>query len=225
MLILTRTGSRLQERSKRPSLRRMPLRALVFLLGALLLPHAGSRATTVIPPTFDELVERAAVVARTRVLDTRCEWRGEGDDRHIVTIVSLAIDEPIVGNARGTIELEFFGGEIDGERQFISGQTTFAPGDEDILFVSGQNNAITPLVRMMYGRYLVAATDDGRRFVARNNGMPLASMAEVSSPMDGHGAAKSFAKLQDGALISPEAFAAAVRERASQAGRRDLPVK
>ncbi|MGH8017288.1 MAG: hypothetical protein ACREIA_03210 [Opitutaceae bacterium] len=133
------------------------LRALVFLLGAVLLSPPGSRATTVIPPTFDELVERSALVIRTHVVDTRCEWRGEGENHHIVTVVSLAVDETIVGDAAGTIELEFFGGEIDGERQFVSGQTLFARGQE--------------------------------------------------------------------ALISPEAFAAAIRERALQTGRGDISQK
>ena len=45
----------------------------------------------------EELVERSASVVRSRVSAVRCEWRGEGETRRIVTVVTFAIDETIVG--------------------------------------------------------------------------------------------------------------------------------
>ncbi len=181
-----------------------------------------SSATTVIPPTLDELVERAGSVVRTRALDTRCEWRGEGDERRIVTVVTFAVDETIVGPAQETVELEFLGGEIDGERMFVAGQTLFAPGHEDILFVSRQLNAVTPLVRMMFGRYLVAEHEDGRAFIARANGTPLLATDQVSAPINNPPEGEVLAMVLAAGPMTPDAFADAIRESARQQGRSDV---
>lgn len=181
-----------------------------------------SRATTVIPPTLDELVERSASVIRTRVLETRCEWRGTGDNRHIVTVVTFAVDESIVGAAQDSVALEFLGGEIDGERMFVAGQPRFAPGHEDILFVSRQTKTISPLVRMMFGRYLVAEHEDGREFIARANGAPLLATDQVSAPLENPPEDEVLAMVLAAGPMTPDAFADAIRESARRQGRTDV---
>lgn len=198
------------------------LRASAFAVALLASLCTKAGATTVIPPTLDELVERSATVIRTRVTATRCEWRGEGDERRMVTVVSVEVDETIVGPAVSTMELEFLGGEIGGERWVVAGQPRFAPGHEDILFVSRERGAITPLVRMMYGRYLVARADDGRAIVARANGAPLTSLAETATPL-GHvpeaDAIRAEALPQPLGIVE---FSAAIRESARRLGRTDI---
>ncbi|MBE2213351.1 MAG: hypothetical protein IAE82_05725 [Opitutaceae bacterium] len=198
------------------------LRALAAMAAAVLLAPGLSRATSVIPPTLDELVERADAVVRARVTGTRCEWWGEGDERHIVTVVSLAVNETLVGAHRSTLQLEFLGGEIDGQRLIVTGQTRFLPGGEDILFVSRERSALTPLVRMMYGRYLVGRSDEGRRFVARDNGVPLASTDEIATELASRPPGTVFAQIAAGRTVSPDDFADAVRASATRLGRTDV---
>src|ERR1017187_6152731 len=44
---------------------------------------ASLRATTVIPPTFDQLVSEAELIFEGTVTDARSQWTGEGAERHI----------------------------------------------------------------------------------------------------------------------------------------------
>jgi len=198
-----------------------PLRMVAALAVAVTLYGAAS-ATTVIPPSFDELVERSESVVRSRVSAMRCEWRGEGETRRIVTVVTFAIDETIVGTTAATVELEFLGGEIDGERMTIAGQTRFAVGQEDVLFVSRERGTITPLVRMMYGRYLVARRDDGARLMARADGTPLLALDQVSAPLGRPPTGEALAMALAADTYSPEEFADAIRETARRHGRTDV---
>jgi hypothetical protein len=198
------------------------LRVFTALAVTLLSCPVGTWATTVIPPSFDELVERADAVIRSHVTATRCEWRGEGETRRIVTVVSFTVDETIVGNAAQTIELEFLGGELDGERMVVAGQTRFAPGHEDILFVSRERGTVTPLVRMMYGRYLVARRDDGARLMARADGTPLLALDQVSAPLGRPPTGEALAMALAADTYTPAEFADAIRESARRQGRTDV---
>lgn len=194
--------------------------ALAVVLGCLAAP---ARATSVLPPTLDELVQDSAEVIRTHAVATRCEWRGTGEDRRIVTVVSFEVAETIVGKPRSTIELEFLGGEIGRERMFVLGQTAFAAGDEDILFVSRETSALTPLVRMMYGRYLVGTGAGGRALVARANGLPLVATGQIAAPMDDEETAReTAAMLLHASPMTPDEFSDAVRASARRQGRTDV---
>lgn len=198
-----------------------PMRLVPAVAAALCLCVVAA-ATTVIPPTFDDLVGHSESVVRTRVTDTRCEWRGTGDERRIVTVVTFAVDERIVGDAAASIDLEFLGGELDGERMIVAGQTRFAPGHEDILFVSRERGAVTPLVRMMYGRYLVARRDDGSRLMARADGTPLLALDQISAPLGRPPTGEALAMALAADTYSPEEFADAIRETARRLGRTDV---
>ncbi len=197
---------------------------VALTLATLLGCSVRSTATTIIPPTLDELVERSDTVVRTHATATRCEWRGEGEERRIVTIVSFAVDETIVGATVPVIELEFLGGEIEGERMIVAGQTRFAPGHEDILFVSRERGAISPLVRMTYGRYLVAERDDGSRLMARADGTPLLALDQISAPLGRPPTGEALAMALAADSFTPDEFADVIRESARRQGRTDVSV-
>lgn len=181
-------------------------------------------ATTVRPPTLDELVAHADCVVRGTVTATRSEWRQHEGERFIVTIVTVQVQEAIVGEGVGpSLELEFLGGEIDGQGLVVEGQPRFRPGDEDFLFIAGNGTRICPLVAMMYGRYLIAQDEAGQRLVARSNGVPLASVAEMAEPLDAPMSAARVQQLARSAALSPAEFAAAIRDSARRQGRRDIP--
>ena len=59
------------------------LRPLLLLFNALLV-LISARATTVIPPSFDELVDQAEFIFQGTVTEVKAQWVGEGGQRHIV---------------------------------------------------------------------------------------------------------------------------------------------
>lgn len=194
----------------------------VAALTAAALVASALDATTVLPPTFDQLVASAESVVRGTVLDVRCEWRGSEDERRIVTIVTVDVLETVVGQKSPQLELQFLGGEINGERLVVEGQPAFALGDEDFLFVAGNGQRICPLVGMMYGRYLVASDASGKELIARNNGVPLASVQEVVEPMGESSSRIMLHRPDSESALTPAAFADAVRESARRQGRSDI---
>jgi hypothetical protein len=90
----------------------------------------------------------------------------------------------IAGTPPNDVVLEILGGRVGNERMAVEGAPNFKVGDEDILFVRGNGHTIVPLVGMMHGRYPImreAAT--GRKYMARENRVPLADTAEISQPI------------------------------------------
>lgn len=191
--------------------RRTTLAVLVALLGGVF----SAFATTVRPPSFDQLVAESSSVVRATVVSKRCEWRTSGDSRFIVTVVSFDLNESITGEAPQRFELEFLGGEIGGEAVVVAGQPVFKPGDEDVLFVDRRKSSVCPLVAMMFGRYLVVQDADGQPFIARQNGVPLAAVEEVSTPLLDGPMAQRLMHMKLGTGMTPDAFAEAVRARAT----------
>src|SRR5437016_11891433 len=64
----------------------------------LVLIMAGAAlATTVIPPSFDDLVGRAEMIFQGTVTGVRSEWTGEGAQRHIMSYVTVKVEETIKG--------------------------------------------------------------------------------------------------------------------------------
>tara|TARA_R110002167_G_scaffold282461_1_gene487711 strand:+ start:37 stop:672 length:636 start_codon:yes stop_codon:yes gene_type:complete len=152
---------------------------LIFTLVALSTP--GLRATSVLPPEFEELVQESDFVVRGRVTAVESAWQVTGKSRVIVTKVSVEVLELIAGEAPSPLVLTMLGGKVGEQEMVVEGAPRFAVGEEDILFVQGNGRQVSPLTRMMHGRYRVekdAAT--GRSYVARNNGDPLTETSEVA---------------------------------------------
>jgi hypothetical protein len=145
---------------------------------------APAWALSVIPPTFDELIQNADTVVRSEVVSTRCEWRGEGTNRRIVTMVRLRIERCLVGEAAQEIEIQMLGGKLDGKGLEVSGMPNFHTGDRDILFIRNNGKSFCPLVAVGHGRYLIVQSEkNASAFVARNNGEPLVKTADHGCPV------------------------------------------
>jgi hypothetical protein len=65
----------------------------LLISGACLIFAGSALATTVIPPSFDELVSRAELIFQGSVTDVRSEWTGEGAQRHIMSYVTLKVED------------------------------------------------------------------------------------------------------------------------------------
>jgi len=146
------------------------IRLLLFLI-ATALSLNNTVATTVIPPTFDQLVEEAQLIFQGSVTDVRCQWVGEGAQRRIESFVTFLIEDPIKGEPGSTYTLRMLGGTIDGETMGIADAPIFKKGDRDILFVENNGNQFIPLVGIMHGRFRVRLDNlAGREIVTDNTG-------------------------------------------------------
>jgi hypothetical protein len=154
------------------------LRSLLPLLAAGL-ALTSVRATTVIPPTFDQLVADAELIFQGTVTDTRSQWTGAGTERHIMTQVTFQIEDAIKGAPGKTYTIQMLGGMVDGETMEVSDALRFKVGDRDILFVEHNGTQFMPLVGIMHGRFHVQADATGNYVVAKDNGAFLSDVAKL----------------------------------------------
>jgi hypothetical protein len=144
---------------------------------------AHAPATTVIPPTFEEMADRADVVFAGKALNARSEWRMVGTRRVIFTSVEFEVTEVLKGAAGRSITLQFLGGTIGDTTLEVAGTPRFATGERVILFVEKNGTRFSPIVGVFHGKFGVqrdAAT--GRDTVVQHDGKPLRAVAEI-----GHG--------------------------------------
>lgn len=155
-------------------------RTLIFLFGAFLVARAT--ATTVVQPTFDELVDEAQVIFEGTVTDVRGEWSGEGAQRGIVSYVTFQIEDALKGSPGTTYTLQMMGGTIGDETITIADAPVFKKGDRDILFVENNGRQFIPLVGIMYGRFrLKPDSVAGSEIVTDHAGQPVGGIAQLKS--------------------------------------------
>jgi hypothetical protein len=184
------------------------------LLAVLLLcSPVLAQATTVVPPSFPELSQKADYVVRARVTAVRHETRERNGRAVPYTKVELEILEVIAGEPPRPLVLTMLGGRVGDGELVVLGAPTFAVGDEDILFIRGNGRNFHPLFAMMHGRYPVKRDKaTGREFIARSNGVPMEDVAEVATPMTDAGAAQLQQRARKAAdALSPSEFAELIR--------------
>ena len=178
---------------------------LVFLVSVAL---SAARATTVIPPTFDELVTKAQIIFEGTVTGLRSEWTGQGTDRHIVTYVSFKIEDPIKGATGGDYTIRMFGGTVDGHTIEVADAPRFKVGDRDILFVENNGTQFIPLVGVMHGRFHVVADNNGaNEKIAKDSGATVADPTKLGQ--DENAAVT-------GTAMSKAQFKAAIRQKLAE---------
>jgi hypothetical protein len=182
-------------------------RSLMFLcLLALTVP--ALRATTVIPPTFDQLVDEADSIFEGTVTALRSEWTGEGANRHIVTYVTFRVEDAIKGALSGEYTIRMFGGTVDGQTMEVTDAPRFKVDDRDILFVTNNGTQFIPLVGIMHGRFHVLPDSTGaKEKVAKDNGAAVADLAKLGR--DEHAAVA-------GTPLSKAEFKAAIRQKIAE---------
>jgi hypothetical protein len=182
----------------------MKKRNYLTLIAGLIAGVASLSATTVIPPTFDQLVDQAQVIFHGTVTKVTSEWVGEGAERHIVSYITFKVKDSLKGSAGQNFTMRTFGGTVDGETMMIGDGPTFQIGDEDILFVENNGSQVVPLVGIMHGRFHVRKDASGREMVTTNEDQPLRNVARL-----GHAATAA----ETEATMSPAAFKAAIQTR------------
>src|SRR6184192_2856214 len=149
------------------------------VFGSFLIIACAALATTVIPPSFDDLVGRAEIIFQGTVTDVRSEWTGEGAQRHIMSYVTVKVEEAIKGNPGASVTLRMLGGTVGAETMEVADAPKFKAGDRDVLFVENNGTQFIPLVGIMHGRFRVQRDGNGRDTVFTNSGAPLSSADQV----------------------------------------------
>jgi hypothetical protein len=153
-----------------------------YLLPLLLMAVSVLRvtATTVVPPTFEQLVGQAEVIFQGSVTDVRSVWEGEGAQRHIETYVTFQVGDTIKGSATSTYTIQMLGGTVGDDTLVVTDAPKFHVGDNDILFVEHNGQQFVPLVGIMHGRFRVQHDDaSGRDIVLDNEGEPLRDVTKL----------------------------------------------
>jgi len=174
------------------------------------LAGASVRATTVIPPTFDQLVSDAEFIFQGTVTDTRSEWTGQGAERHIETYVTIKVEDAIKGVPGQSFILQVLGGTVNGETVEVTDTPRFKVGDRDILFVEHNGNQFVPLVGIMHGRFHVQQDAGGREIVTKDSGASLANVDKLGTDEEAAVA---------GPALSAADFKSAIRQKLSQSGK------
>jgi len=197
----------------------MQVRRLTPLVAALalLLTAPFARATSVIQPTFSEMVGAADYIVRVQVKSVTSSWRdnpSQPGERYIGSRIELAVRETIKGTPPQPLVLDVAGGRVGEDELVIDGAPKLEAGDECILFVRGNGRTFFPLVGLMHGYFPVyrdAVTK--RASVLRFNGVPLRSETELEPGAARVGNASTPA-------LTPEAF----RDRILLQQQRNLPL-
>ena len=179
--------------------------SLLAVFSAVIALVPAMRSTTVIAPTFDQLVNDAEVIFQGSVTDVQAQWVGEGAQRHIVSYVTFQVEDAVKGEPSQSYVMRMFGGTVDGVTMAVSDSPSFNVGDRDILFVEHNGTQFIPLVGIMHGRFQVQQDQTGNDVVVRADGAPVKDVARL-----GHAESMS---PDAGGNLSPEQFKAAIRAR------------
>lgn len=184
-----------------------------YLLPLTLIAIALARvtATTVVPPTFDQLVQQAELIFQGTVTDTKSVWEGEGAQRHIETYVTFQIADSVKGNAGSSYTIRMLGGTVGDESLVVTDAPKFQVGDREILFVEHNYDQFVPLVGIGHGRFHVQRDEGtGRDVVVDHEGAPVKDLAKLGREEESVGAAEA---------ITPEQLKSAVKgQLQAQAG-------
>jgi hypothetical protein len=184
--------------------------ARCLFLSAVAFGLSSAKATTVVPPSFEGLVNQADYIVHAVVKSVSCEWRDEGANRHIMTKVELDVKQVIAGNPPTPLVLEMLGGQIGDLKMVVHGAPEFKVGDEDILFIHGNGRQFNPLVALGHGRYRVGHdAQTGHSYLMRSNGEILREEQQISQPL--YPGRMIDAETISPAQLSPEAFIGRVR--------------
>jgi hypothetical protein len=181
----------------------------LLLLIALLGAAATVRATTVIPPTFDQLVDQAEVIFQGSVTDVKSQWIGEGAERSIVSYITFKVEESLKGGAGQTYTIRMLGGTVGEDTMEVSDAPRFHAGDRDIVFVENNGSQFVPLVGIMHGRFHVRRNQAGKDVVTDNDDEPVRDVTRLGRESNGPSP-----RVTD---LSPDDFKAAIKGKINEA--------
>ena len=110
-------------------------------------------ATTVVPLSFEQLVNESSSVIYGRVSDVRAQWTA--DRRFIESVVTVEILRGMKGSARETIAFTVPGGQVGRYLNVSPGAPSFATGDLAVFFLTSQGPRLPVTTGLTQGIYRV----------------------------------------------------------------------
>lgn len=174
---------------------------------------AAVHATSIRPPTLDELIAQSTRVVEVVATNTTSYWEHTTEGRIIRTKIQFEVLDPILGPNGKDLTLTFLGGTIGNRSMSVAGQPRFQTGETSILFIEQTDNAFCPVTRMAYGRFRLASTDAGKtqQVVLRENHHPLHHADQIKEEMHSD---DRITPQETASGMTVEAFKAQIRERA-----------
>jgi hypothetical protein len=192
------------------------LYVVLFLAGTAL----TAKATTVIPPTFEEMTDRAEVIFVGKVVSSRSEWRQVGTQRAIFTLVQFEKSETLKGEGKPTIALQFLGGTVGDATLQVDGVPKFKVGDRELLFVAKNGAQVSPIIGMFHGKFGVRKDQkSGRDVLVRHNGKELRDVSEIGDGEFGTARA-NLSPAKNAEPLSLDDFKAKIRGRLAAAAKK-----
>jgi hypothetical protein len=131
--------------------RRMRRSLLAVLLAAL--AAVPTRAVTVVPLSFEELVRQSSSVVYARVIDVRGQWTE--DRRRIDSLVTVEVIKGLKGAATAELTVTVPGGQVGRYLNVMPGAPSFARGDLAVLFLTARGPRLPVTTGFTQGIYRV----------------------------------------------------------------------
>lgn len=130
---------------------------LTFVLGCFLANCL--LATSIQKFTFEELVERSQLIIEGRVVSVLPLTKGN----LVYTRVLMEVHDVLKGDNPGEfIELDFLGGEVDGNALNVSGQVIPFAGERGFYFIEDKSgNSVNPLLGWSQGHFRILTDAKG----------------------------------------------------------------
>lgn len=162
----------------------IPWKAFCIVSVSALFAPAGL-SLSVIPPTFEQLVDRSDAVVEGRVTAVRSEMAEYQGRPFVYTYVTVSVLDDLKGLAGSEIELRFLGGTVGDFTMQVSGMPRFSAGDHAMFFVEGNGVNFCPLMAATHGHYpITSRATDGASVVLRSNGLPLENLKGVEDSLE-----------------------------------------
>ena len=181
-------------------------------------------ATSVVPPTFEDMVDRSDLVFVGKVVGSKAAWRTVGTNRVIFTQVEFETGEVLKGRAGKSVTLQFLGGTVGDVTLEVADVPRFGAGDRVLLFVEGNGIQFCPLVGVFHGKFGLRKDEKtGRDIVLMHDGRPLREVAKIgrSGDMDSGSKATQFSSRPDRDPISVQEFKDRIRAQVAKRAARE----
>jgi hypothetical protein len=133
-------------------MRRISLLLVVWVVLTALWP-ARAAAITVVPMTFEQLVDEAAAVVYARVSDVRGQWTS--DRQSIDSVITLEALQYLKGNLGDTVMMRLPGGEAGGIVHVLPGAPSLREGELVVLFLKARGPALLTTLGLGQGIFRV----------------------------------------------------------------------